>query len=873
MSHALTRSEAVALSAACLLLPHPAFGAGAEQDAQVPGALTANPRDTGDPIVVKGQRETSIIDGIIAEDELEEADISAYGADTVGDLLDQVASGIDASDDGPVVLINGQLANGIDDIADLPPEALRKIQLLPRDTASRIGQRPERRVVNIQLKPAFRQATLNAEGAFATAGKGTGAGAAAGYTKISGSNRTTITARMRDTDMLLESDRPILPTPAGATPYDLAGNVVALAGSGNEIDPMFSQLAGARVTVAAVPSTNPTLAHFVANANATNLNGIAAYRSLVPDSRTWSMNATLGRRLGPRTNVNITANGELTRSRSLQGAATALLRLDPANPASVFSQAVNVARYLPVPLEAKRQGGGANLAATINHNLGKWTGTLSLNYNHREDRTLTDRGVDTAALQAAIDANLFSPFAEVPNAFLGISRRDIARSNSDLASAQATLTGPAAKLPTGEIMVSLRGGGGIHWQRSESNGSLVSTRRNDANGQVSVDVPLASRRNNVLAAIGDLRANLALGLRNASGVGRLWNHAYGLNWQPVSSVSLRGGFTGEDIAPQLAIINAPVIVYPNVRFFDFIRNETVDVTVISGGNAALRNESRRTLSFGGTLALQDRGRLNLNADFTRTRYLNRIGALPPLNAEVQQAFADRFGRDDSGRLVRVDNRPVSFAREEHEQLRWGVNFLRFFGKSQVRQARQLARQLGTALIDNDEDGTAGSPGLEGPKPWRVNFSLNHTWTLKAQRLARAGLPIVDLLDGGAFGYGGGQARHAIQFNAGIAGKGFGLQSSGTWKGATSIRAGTTPSAADLRYAPRALIDVRLFADLGRVLPDATWASGTRVSINARNLFDSRQRVTDGTGNTPLRYQPYLLDAVGRSIQIGVRKTF
>ncbi|QOV94876.1 hypothetical protein [Novosphingobium sp. ES2-1] len=171
------------------------------------------------------------------------------------------------------------------------------------------------------------------------------------------------------------------------------------------------------------------------------------------------MNATLGRRLGPRTNVNITAIGELTRSRSLQGAATALFRLDPANPASVFSQAVNVARYLPVPLEAKRQGGGANLAATINHNLGKWTGTLSLNYNHREDRTLTDRGVDTAALQAAIDANLFSPFAEVPNAFLGISRRDVARSNSDLASAQATLTGPAVKLPTGEIMVSLRGWG------------------------------------------------------------------------------------------------------------------------------------------------------------------------------------------------------------------------------------------------------------------------------------------------------------------------------------------------------------------------------------------------------------------------------
>ncbi len=47
----------------------------------------------------------------------------------------------------------------------------------------------------------------------------------------------------------------------------------------------------------------------------------------------------------------------------------------------------------------------------------------------------------------------------------------------------------------------------------------------------------------------------------------------------------------------------------------------------------------------------------------------------------------------------------------------------------------------------------------------------------------------------------------------------------------------------------------------------------RMSLSVRNIFDARQRVTDGAGTVPLRYQPFLIDPVGRFVEIEFRKLF
>ena len=45
------------------------------------------------------------------------------------------------------------------------------------------------------------------------------------------------------------------------------------------------------------------------------------------------------------------------------------------------------------------------------------------------------------------------------------------------------------------------------------------------------------------------------------------------------------------------------------------------------------------------------------------------------------------------------------------------------------------------------------------------------------------------------------------------------------------------------------------------------------SLRVDNLFDARQRVLDSTDIVPLRYQPFLVDPVGRFIEIEARKIF
>ena len=46
-----------------------------------------------------------------------------------------------------------------------------------------------------------------------------------------------------------------------------------------------------------------------------------------------------------------------------------------------------------------------------------------------------------------------------------------------------------------------------------------------------------------------------------------------------------------------------------------------------------------------------------------------------------------------------------------------------------------------------------------------------------------------------------------------------------------------------------------------------------MSLFVNNLLNARQKVTDGTGQTPLTYQPYLEDPLGRVFGVELRKLF
>ena len=54
-------------------------------------------------------------------------------------------------------------------------------------------------------------------------------------------------------------------------------------------------------------------------------------------------------------------------------------------------------------------------------------------------------------------------------------------------------------------------------------------------------------------------------------------------------------------------------------------------------------------------------------------------------------------------------------------------------------------------------------------------------------------------------------------------------------------------------------------------PRGAWAKGLRITVAADNLFDPKRRVRDSGGATPLGYQPYLLDPLGRTVSLSLRK--
>jgi iron complex outermembrane receptor protein len=105
--------------------------------------------------------------------------------------------------------------------------------------------------------------------------------------------------------------------------------------------------------------------------------------------------------------------------------------------------------------------------------------------------------------------------------------------------------------------------------------------------------------------------------------------------------------------------------------------------------------------------------------------------------------------------------------------------------------------------------------------------------------------------------------------------GLGAALNGTWKSATSVGIGDALSSDTLQFSALGTVNLRLFADLGR-LPAThgeQWAHGMRVAFQVLNLFDRRQSVQDSAGLTPLAFAPGYLDPVGRTVWLTVRKAF
>jgi outer membrane cobalamin receptor len=746
-----------------------------------------------------GQLETDIP----SEIELDEAAIASYGATSIGELLQalspQTRSGRGRGGGQPIVLVNGRRVSGFQEIRNIPPDAIAKVEVFPEAVALQYGYAAEERVVNFVLKPNFRQLAFDPEYGLYTQGGRSRFELDNNFLSIGEKTRLNVNATYEIESLLTEDERNLVPV------------------SGVVAD--------------------------------------RAARSLLPAYDRYIADISLQYALDKITALTFTSRFEQTDNLSLLGPG---------------------AGGIADPLERDSRNQALSLGSSANGMVGKWRWVLSGNYRDNDSRIFTDRIGGTT---------------------------DRFDSSQQFFSGNATLSGTLTEGWAGPIRATLSGDyDGQRLDSASRRGAAVTTTdlaRDVLGASGSLNFTLLDPDYSV-GNIGRLGFNGNFGYRDVSDFSGLVSWGAGLNWSPARNLSLSAGFASDEAAPGIQQLGAAPLVTPQVPYFDAVRGETVFIETISGGNALLRAEQRRDLRFG--INWQPGQDWNISAQYNRNRSDDTTNGFPLLTSAVEAAFPGRATRDASERLVRLDLRPVNFARTETQQLRWGVNF----GKS-IGQPPRGPGGAGGPPGAGPRPGGGPPPGAgagAGPRPGggpppgmgrggggggrgmgmmmggpggggtRIQMSLYHTVKFDEVIQIGPGVPELDLLNGSAIGDNGGAARHALELDGGVFSNGIGMRLSGRYDSGSRVDGGLT--GADLRFGDLATFNIRAFFDFGArpsVMKAAPWLKGFRLALVVDNIFDAQRKITDAAGNVPLRYQPGYTDPQGRYVELSLRKAF
>jgi hypothetical protein len=822
--------------------------------------------DQHQEILIVGQ---SLFHDVKPEADLDRDAIDSYGAGTVDELLDEVQSEF-GDDVQPMILVNGERVNGLQDIGAFPVEAIRKLQVLPRGSAVRLGGSTGQRVLSLTLQRKMRAGTLTGAAKTATEGDWHAGRGEALVTYIQGATRANIGLRVRGESSLLESERGII-QPVPLRPYAIQGNVAGYPDPSGEIDPLLSALAGNIVTVVPVLTIpEPALGDFAAAANQPNTTDLGNFRTLRPKVRNYDFNGTFATRLAPWLTTN--ASLRLTRNvnRALRGLPSGQFLLPAENAFSPFSTDVTLLYYGRDPLRSRYLRDTGEGRVTFNGRFGQWIGNLNAGHSESRDIIDTDRQTAFGFLPLGDSVN---PFAADLSDLIGTTT-DRARSRNISDNAQLSFVGPLLTLPAGPVQATVEGQ--LSWYRFHSRSSFFTSSNRDFHRHEqairgAIDVPIAARGVGLLGRIGDLSATAEYGRTHYSDAGAFGRWAVGLTWEPIAPIQLRGSIEDGDTPPSVQVLGDPVVEVSDFRVFDPLTGETVDVSQITGGNPSLRPERLKIQRFSGTFDLLPRYNLQLTAEYTDTDARNYLSALPPASLPVMLAFPDRFIRDADGTLTTVDLRPVNFDSHREKRLRWGLSMRAKLAAGNILGSGAAGESA--ADSDSGHDGPSPAPAKGRTPSTYLQFSANHTIVFSDKLLIRSGLDTVDLLGGGALGIGGGRVRHQVDATAALTSGGLGARAGVTWRGASRLDTNFAGITDTLRFSPVFLLNLRLFADARRILPRSDWAKGVRVSLDVVNLLNDRQSVHDFQGNTPLQYQPAYRDPLGRTIEFEIRKVF
>jgi hypothetical protein len=793
-----------------------------------------------DSVVTTGARPRGSVNSDIPPDvTLSAEQIAAYGASNIAELLTYLepltTSSRGRANGPPVFLVNGRRISGFREIQGIPPEAIERLDILPEEVALEYGYAADQRVVNFVLKADFRSFTGELAGRMPTQGGRTTTEIEGNTLHISGPIRWSVDAEYERSSPLYESERDIERDP-GATPFD-------------DVD---------------------------------------AFRTLLGQSERSTVRGTYKRDLNNTTQATVSASLEDRSGLSFSGLPGVDLRLSAGNPFLTGPAPQTVSRVLDaLPLGRETDSLTGGLGVVVDGFLGDdWRWTLSGNYDRVETDTLSGRGfANVGPFQTRLNANdpTANPFGILsPSDFVRLPD-DTANSVSQVLSTELVLNGDVYDLPAGGISSTFRIGADTRSLDSTSFRSGATTERSQSrdrlNSQASFSIPIASRRTDVLPALGDLSANFNAGYEELSDFGGLTTLGFGVNWSPLEPLSLNVSYTDEHGAPSISQLNDPVVDTFNVPVFDFRTNSTVLVTRRDGGNQNLNSDNRQVWKAGFNLKPWSETDFRIQSTWTYSLTEDAIAAFPTLTPDLEAALPGRFTRDAGGNLISFDARPLNFERFERQDIRTGFNYSRAFGTPTPQPAGDAAagrppmgfRGPPPGVIMRGGGGGGRGGGMQ-PGQGRFNLSVYHTHRLQDEIVIATGLPVLDLLDGAATGARGGSPRNEVQAQGGVFRNGMGAFVNANWREGTRVDGGTGP---DLFFADQATVNLNVFIDLNSQaswVAKFPWLKGGRVNLGVQNLFDTRPEVTSSAGgDVPLNYQPDYLDPQGRVVSLTFRK--
>lgn len=905
-------------------LAQEAEGSQTEEEAEAPSddpnSGQIDPDDN--TIVVRAIRGT-VDTQITPLQEFDSEDIASFGAGSLEELVAAVApqttSGRGRGSGRPIFLLNGQRISSFRELRDLPPEAIKRVQVFPEEVALQYGFNADQRVINFILVDNFAAFTGEIEYGGATQG-GRGAGEIEGtLTRINKGGRLNLDLEYNRGTLLTESERNII-----------------------QPDQPDADL---------LVTTDPAV--------------VGAFRSLLPQSDTIEANASYGKEIALATRLQLNASFTDSNNSGLNGLNSNVFNLPAGSPFNDSGSDQSVLRTFLEPRPLQQQTNTQNFAASagLTGNIKRTNWALNADYTRDETDTIIDRAAEFAVLQAQIDEGTLSPLDPDLGQSLPAPAQDFAESVLETLTLNANARTAIAYLPSGPLNLTLNAGLTDIGLDSENIiagvASEASLQRTTLLGSANITVPL-SERDGVIPAIGALSINANIGYRDVSDVGGLTNFGFGVNWAPSAEWSFQAGFIRTEAAPSIGQLGNPVIITPNVPVFDFTNNETVLATIISGGNPALVAEEQRDVRISADYRPSWVDGLTLNVEFFRNRSFDTTANFPTFTPEIEAAFSDRVVRDGAGTLVSIDRRAVNFSEVRSDSLRYGVIFFKQFGPrrrpggrpgggrvgrpggepgagrpdaannpaggngtqtggppgrdqqqgQQQSQQQGEQQQAGGPPQSSENNASAGEqsagqsnagqsnegqsneaqsskgqssggrrPGFFGSEPGRGrwNISAFHRIRFSETVLIAPGVAELDLLNGSSVSGSTGAIRHSVELEGGWFKDGLGFRFSGDFQGPSSVDGGgLAANATSLDFNAIATFNLRAFLNFDnreKIVSALPFLKGSRLALSIDNIFDAQQDVRDQDGNVPLQFQPGFRDPIGRFVELSWRKRF